>query len=103
MLKFDMLGIDSDSQLPILSLPKLNAVYGEAGEDGNPTIESYTSSIDLSGDTDTAGFVGWLDGNNRFVNSTEAGDGTGNILTGQTQDDLDKYMPIYQLPGSSSV
>ena len=101
LLKFDMLGIDSDSQLPILSLPKLNAVYGEAGEDGNPTIESYTSSIDLSGETDTAGFVGWLDGNNRFVNSAETGDGVGAILAGQTQDDLDNYMPIYQLPGQT--
>lgn len=98
LLTFDMLGIDSDSQLPILSLPKLTAVYGEDGE-----ITGYTSSIDLTGDTDTAGFVGWLDGNNRFVNSTEAGEAetVGAILTGQTQDELNKYMPIYQLPGQT--
>ncbi len=98
LLKFDMLGIDSDSQLPILSLPKLTAVYDEEGN-----VASYTSSIDLTGDTDTAGFVGWLDGNNRFVNSTEAGDAAtiGAILTGQTQEELNKYMPIYQLPGQT--
>ena len=67
---FDMTGIDEDTGLPVLNLPKFNNVNNTI----TPTEEVGTNN-----------FVGWLDENSNFVTA----------VTGTpSQETLDKYMPV---------
>lgn len=91
VLTFDMTEIDSDTQLPKLSLPRINAQPDGADE-------AYTLSATLGEETGSGLCVGWLDNNMNFVNSLDGDFG----LTGTpTQEELDTYIPIYQFPGQT--
>ena len=92
VLTFDMVGVDSDSQLPKLSLPKINIVYGDDGE----TIDSYVATAEIGDGTGSGLCVGWLNQNMQFVDSVESE----NFGT-PTQDDLDQFIPVYQFPGQT--
>ena len=91
VLTFDMTEIDSDTQLPKLSLPRINAQPDGADE-------AYTLSATLGEETGSGLCVGWLDNNMNFVNSLDGDFG----LTGTpTQAELDTYIPIYEFPGQT--
>ena len=77
---FDMTGIDEDTGMPVLNLPKINY-------DGT----AYTTTAEV-GTNNTNNFVGWLDESSNFITAV---DGTPN------QETLDKYMPVYAFPGST--
>ena len=98
-LTFDMTGINGETGLPRLSLPKLNAQYDEEGN-----ISGYISSLTAGEDDEetaatglvsNANFVGWLNDSLGFVENIEG------ITEGTTQSTLDTYMPIYKFPGST--
>ena len=89
ILTFDITDIDSDTQLPVLSLPKINVGRNADGTDGD-----YV----LTEEVGTGNFIGWLDQSMNFVSSI---DGDFPIPDGATQTDLDAYVPVYQFPGQT--
>ncbi len=88
-LTFDMIGINNESGLPELSLPKIQAVTDATG-----AVTGY-SVTETEGGADH--LVGWLNDKNMLITSTEVAG-----LTGVTQETIDKYyMPVYQFPGQT--
>ena len=97
---FDMVNIDEDSGMPVLSLPRITTLTDDTG-----AITGYTYP---TAPTTTAEgqFVGILTNDNRLitaVNGTNATtvDGGTIDLTGIDQATLNQYKVVYQFPGST--
>lgn len=83
-LTFDMTGIDRDTGLPKLALPRI-----VLGEDAPQTT--------ATGEADSAvHFEGWLTSDNIFIDSANL-----NLPEGATQDIVDAYLPVYRFPGQT--
>ncbi len=83
-LTFSMTGIDRDTGLPELALPRI-----VLGDDGAQT--TATGAADS-----TVHFEGWLTGDNQFIDSANL-----TIPDGATQDIVDTYLPVYRFPGQT--
>ena len=83
-LTFDMTGVNGETGLPTLALPKIN--INTEGE------YVFTKEVE-TGDEGT--FVGWLSDTLTFIDATD------DIAAGTVQSTLDTYMPIYKFPGST--
>ena len=95
-MTFDMTGVNNETGKPMLSLPKIKAVYADDGT----TIDSYAGTAEVSGVGAEPHFVGWLVENTDEVAAKLITDPT--TITGVTQGELDKYYtPVYQFPGQT--
>lgn len=91
VLTFDMIGINNESGLPNLALPKIQLVT-----DANGAATGY-SVTETEGGADH--LVGWLNENNELVTSAEVAQMAAGSVTQET---IDKYyMPVYQFPGQT--
>ena len=103
-LKFDITGVNNDTGLPELALPRLTAgaptAAGGAATISTPSATPYSTAEDQE-----PNFVGWFDTRVGTVTNTATGiyDGTGNpTYPTLEQEELDKYfVPIYQFPGQT--
>lgn len=95
-MTFDMTGVNNETGKPMLSLPKIKAVYGDDGT----TIEGYAGTAAVN-TTEEPHFVGWLNESpgstleNKLITDPTS-------LEGVTQAELDRYYtPVYQFPGQT--
>lgn len=97
---FDMVNIDKDSGMPVLSLPRITAVTNQTTGD-----TTYRYPTELSS-TEDGQFVGILTNDNRLITAVEGttattADGGPLDLAGIDQTTLDSYKVVYQFPGST--
>lgn len=94
-LTFDMTGVNNETGLPELSLPKIKATYDEDGE----TISGYALTASTENDK---GFIGWLNESPGTAIANKLLTAADGIPEGTTQEQLDKYyIPVYQFPGQT--
>ena len=98
----DMIGIDENSGMPVLSLPKIAYTTDEEGENG-----TYTFPV-LPDSTEGGMFVGLLTDDNVLLTGESGGTeitavgGTWTQPTGtEAENTLSKYKVVYQFPGST--
>ena len=106
----DMVNIDEDSGMPVLSLPRITAHLATPAEGNTPATYTYSFPTIPDVSADQLTFVGLLDNENRFFYGTR-GSGAYTIIGGNVdnydipnttdQATLDQYKVVYQFPGST--